>query len=206
MKIRTLGLVAVAAMAAMGLFGASSASATLSTLLCKTHTEPCNSLPTVVHFKGGPMVLVVNPATVLCLSSLLLSTPLGLGTAPAPQQLHNTELLWFNCGTNAAHNDCTVTTTALGIVEMLRTALNVGTGNVLNNRVSIACGEIINCVYGSAESIYSFEGALHTAGAGHGLLIGKELVLSKVSGGFLCAASAKMTTTFEVLEHLFLVG
>jgi len=204
--IKMFGLAAIAAVAAMAFVGASSASATLNTLLCKTHTEPCNSLPASVHFVAGTTVLKTSIVTVLCLGSLVVATPLGLGTAPARQVFHNTALTWTACGTNVAHNNCTVTTIKPGLVNVLRTALNLGIALVEGAEVKVVCGEVLSCTYGGPTvGEFAVEGALHTAEAGHGKLSANELTVPVV-GGLLCPATSKWTASFEALEHLFLVG
>jgi len=208
MKVfKTLSLTAVA-VTAMAFISAPSASATLNTLLCKVHQEPCPaaSLPSSIHLVSGTMVLKTSLVTILCLGSLITGTPLGLGTAPSPQIIHLTQITWTGCGTNVAHNNCTVTTIAPGLLDILRTALNLGTDKFLNMQIQMICGEITSCTYGGAEVAgLIVEGALHTAEAGHGMFTANELSLPVV-GGFLCAATNKLTVLYEPLEHLFLVG
>jgi hypothetical protein len=206
--IKMFGFAALAAVVAMALVGATSASAKENTQLCKVHQEPCaaGNAPTSVHFVAGTTVLKTSIITVLCLASLVVATPLGLGTAPTPQVLHNTEITWSNCGTNPAHNNCTVTTLAPGLVDLLKTALNLGTATVLGAEVKVVCGEILNCTYGGAEVTgFTSEGALHTAGAGHGMLTASELTVPVV-GGLLCPATSKWNALYEPLEHLYIVG
>lgn len=191
----------------MAFLGASQASASLSSLLCKVHTEPCpaGSIPSSVHFASSNVVLKTNLGTVLCLSGLLAATTLGLGTAPSPQVLHVTSLVFSSCGTNIAHDNCTLTTIAPGLIDILRLVLNLGDIEFLNLQVAVTC-TVFDCIFGGPlVSGDTFVGALHTAKAGHGLLSSSEVSLPKVSG-FLCPAMNFYTADFEALEHLFLVG
>jgi hypothetical protein len=206
--IKTLGFATISAVAAMSLVGTTAVWASENTQLCKVHQEPCaaGSAPTSVHFVAGTNVLKTSIVTILCLASLAVATPLGLGTAPNHQILHNTEIAWSNCGTNVAHNNCTVTTLAPGLLDLLKTTLNLGTAIVLGAEVKMVCGEILSCIYGGAEVTgFTSQGALHPVGAGHGMLTASELTVPVV-GGLLCPATSKWNALYEPLEHLYIVG
>ncbi len=205
--IKMFGLAGLTVVAAMAFLGASSASANQSTALCKVHQEPCaaNNLATSVHMVAGITSLKTSIATVLCLSSLVQGTPEPLGK---PQGVTLTQVLWNNCGTNAAHNNCTVTTLKPGLIDVLKTALNLGTAEALNTQVLVFCDLFIDlhCVYGGASvKGFSVEGALHTAAAGHGRFIAKELEVPNVSGAF-CPEKSFWTASYEGLEHQYIVS
>lgn len=204
MRLKVFSLAAVAAVAAMALV-ASSAMATGSTSMCKVNETPCAAGNQVksLHMVAGTSVLKTSILTVLCLSSLAqvpitttLGNPLKTGAL--------TSLTWENCGSNAAHNNCTVTNLKLPTFDVLRTAAGLGEATALGAEVLVLCGESLHCVYGGAAVTgFKVEGALHTAGAGHGMFTASELKVPKVSG-FLCPAESKWTALYEPLEHVFL--
>ncbi len=218
--IKTFGLAAIAAVAAMAFVGASSAMATGHTALCKTHEDPCAEANLVknIHMQAGTTILKTSLATVLCLKSsavahaehgglsllLVIEHPSGEKlTIIDPLGFQVLTLTWENCGTNAAHNNCTVTNLKLPLIDLLKTALNLGTATVLGAEVLVNCVGILHCVYGGKEITgFNVEGALHTAGAGHGMFTANELSVPNV-GGLLCPSTSKWTALYEPLEHIF---
>jgi hypothetical protein len=197
------GLAALAAVAAMAFVGASSAMGE-NTAICKVHEEPCASgnIAQTVHMVAGTTILETDLTTVLCLGALGVGTTEGLG-APAGYTI--TSLTWSNCGTTSAHNNCTVTTLQNGLLDVLKTALNLGTAAALGTEVLVECNILLgfHCIYGGGEvKGFKVEGALHTAGAGHGMFTAKELLVPKV-GGLICPKESFWTALFEPLEHIY---
>jgi hypothetical protein len=202
-----IGLAAVAAIAAMAFVGASSAMANGPTALCKVNEEPCapGNLTGHVHFESTeePTLETETPKlTVKCLSSLALGDAEALGN---PTGVTLTELLWTGCYLapfSGTHN-CTVKTEATGLIDVLRTAANLGTATALGTEVRVTCGAVINCVYGGPTITgLTVEGALHNGSTSHGRLKAPGIAVPKVKG--LCPASSKWTATYESLEHIFI--
>jgi len=220
--IKMFGLAAVAAVAAMAFVGASSASANTWTSLCDVHTSlvcPAGHLLELFTFlltkegaegKGGESaILKTSIATVLCLSSKgtvhveegkpLLDNPLKLLVL----------LAFKNCGTNAEHNNCTVTVLKNPLVTLLKTALNLGTATVskeLPAEVNVKCGFLINCTYSEpleGKSI-AVEGGEHVAGSGNGMLTANELELKTIGGGF-CPEKSKWNALYEPLKPVYIL-
>jgi len=209
---KMFGLAAVAAVAAMAFVGASSASAETWTTICLVHTSlvcPEKENIDLFTFKAvGSTILKTNIATVLCLTSKgALEVEKELLANPLLVKLH--ELVFLECGTNAEHNNCTVTVEQLPLLIVLKTALNLGTATVnkeLPAKIKVECGKLINCAYSEpveGKSI-AVEGALHKEGSGHGMLTANELEVKK-TGGLFCPATSKWTALYEPLEHLYLL-
>jgi hypothetical protein len=204
--VKAFCLSIVAATALMAFAQVAPAMAT-NTQICKLHQEPCavGNRVTSVHFVSGTTLFLSTFATALCLSSLLSGT---VGPLAAPQKITVTTLTFTNCGTTAEHNNCTVKTLKLGEIDVLKTALNLGTATWLNLEVLISCPSLgIHCIYGGAAITgFTFQGALHTAETGNGKVIGSTIGILKVSGGLLCPEQVQWHVAYEALEHLFLVS
>jgi hypothetical protein len=151
--IKIFGLGAVAAVAAMALVGATSASAT-STQLCKSHDAlTCDTgegATSVGMVNQGPGVLLTNLVDVLCLTISVSGTALALAN---PQLVHITALSFTNCGTKAAHDNCTITVLELPLTNLLKTGLDTGTITGTNGETLVECENIdifgidIHCIY-----------------------------------------------------------
>jgi len=196
---KMFGLAAVAAVAAIAFVGASSAMAT-ETAICKVHTSlvcPEGQEVESIKFVAGTTILKTSIATVLCLHSKAKAVVEGeLLTAPLKVLLE--ELDFLDCGTNSTHTNCTVTTEQLPLLEVLKTALNLGAATVnpeLPAKVHVECGELINCTYSGPVEGKSFhvEGANETI---NGMLTANELEVEKV-GGILCPKVSKWTALYE---------
>lgn len=211
------GLAALAAVAAMAFLGASSASAT-SSALCVLHEEPCltkhqlelakaenpkENVISSVHMTAGITTLQTSVAKVLCLSSLAQGTVGALGS-PQKVTIAASGLTWSNCGTNAAHTNCIVTTLEGGTIDLLKTALNLGTGTILGSEVLVACDLLIDihCVYGGEVEGFGLEGAGHTASAGNGMFNANAVEVKRIKGAF-CPEESKWTALFEPLTALY---
>jgi hypothetical protein len=189
-----LGLAAVAAVAAMAFVGASSAVAG-STALCATHEDPCTT-PYTGHIEG----LAENPellstlANVKCEHSVILGNALGL-VENGPQVTH-LELLDFtgDCLTELKEK-CTVTAVKLGLLLLLRTALNKGELEAHDTEVNVHCGLVINCTYGGLPVTKEVEGSVS---GGLGTITAKEVVLTK-TGGLLCPKTSKWDAKYTIV-------
>ena len=202
---KMFGLAALAAVAAMAFVGASSASAETATALCTKHTElGCSgALVGSIKFLSLTSVLKTSIATVLCLGShgtAVVENAGNLAKAGERLNLETTELTWLECGTNAEHNNCTVTTEKLPLLEVLKTALNLGFARVKAGSalVKVQCGALINCKYSEPVEGKEFhvEGAV---GETPGMLTANELEVEK-AGGFFCPSVSKWTTLYDIYQ------
>jgi hypothetical protein len=199
--VKAFCLSTVAALAVMAFAQVAPAMAT-NTQLCKVHQEPCGgNAVTAVHLIAGTSIFQTSIGTVLCLSTLIVGKA---GALAAPQKITVTTLTIEKCGTDKDHSNCKLTNLALPVIDVLKTALNLGTTTWLGWEVLLSCPGM-HCVYGGPEVAgFTFQGALHTE-AGHGRLIATTLSIPKVEG-FLCPAESKLTVAYESLEHLSLVS
>jgi hypothetical protein len=211
---KMFGLAAVAAVAAMAFVGTTSAMATFNTSLCSEASAElaCPAGKQVAEFSmkaGVTKLLGSNGVLVLCLTSK------GTGAAESGVTLGNpllyklTELVFLNCGTNAEHTNCTVTTEQLPLIKILKTAADLGTATVnpaLPAKVHVVCSGFIDCTYSEPAEGKSFaiESAGHTEGSGNGMLTANELQVEKLAGGFLCPKSSKWTALYEPLTALYI--
>jgi hypothetical protein len=200
--IKTLGLTVVAAVAAMAIMGAGTAMATGPTALCKEHKDPC---PEAQLYGVGTLIegLAVDPVllgnffgftgTVLCEHSVVsgkieekaLNTPLKV----------KLEKITFtgNCKSTFG-GSCTVTTVKLGLVDLLRTALNLGTATSLGNEIKVVCGGFpsIECTFGGTPE-------LHAEGSPVKHLTANAAVLSAVSGS-ACPTSPRWDALYKIIQ------
>jgi hypothetical protein len=199
------GLTALAAVAAMAFIGASSASAT-STQLCKVHTGttcPAGSATTAVHLvnKAGTVGTLLNSlVNVLCLNVLGQGTPLGLA---APQQIHSTVLSFTNCGTSASHNECTVTTEALPLFNLLYTALDEGTltaeGGVARVKCTVFGFIKIDCKYGTVGLSFNVKGG------NPAVLKAENKAVQFIEGSALCPTESSLDGEVVSLEEVHIL-
>jgi hypothetical protein len=204
--IRTFGLTAIAAVAAMALVGVSSASAT-STALCSeassTAACPSGKLISSVHFVAKNPELLTSLLNVTCAEALLAGTVEGtlLG---APLGITVTELKYTTCKTGST--SCEVKATHLGLLDLLKTAVDLGTLTDLavggfHTSVSVVCGKLINCEYEGANLSGH---ALSATGTNKGLVVYTKSVVTKVAGGFLCPTTSELDATFESLTNAWI--
>jgi hypothetical protein len=210
---KMFGLAAVTVVAAMAFLGTTSAMAKFPTTLCNINSElvcPKENQVSLFTMKAGVTKLEgSNGVTVLCLTSKGAAEAEEGVTLGNPLKLLLHELVFLNCGTGANHNDCTVTTEQFPLLEVLKLAPNLATAFVnpkLPAKVHVVCGGFIDCTYSepAAGKSFEIEGALHTEGAGHGMLTANELEVKKLEGGFLCPKASKWTALYEPLEHLYI--
>ena len=204
--MRITKMFGLAAVAAMAFLGASSAMANGPTALCKVHETACSTgnLVTSVHAVnvGEDPVLTTEiagvPFELLCGISLAVASVLGLAQ---PQVTHLSTLNWSECHTSLGVA-CIVTTETLGLLNILKTALNLGTlTSTGGTTVRVNCGEAINCVYGGTVTA-GIEGALHQTGVGHGM-INVNTEVERTAG--TCPLHAHWKALYESLEHIYVV-
>jgi hypothetical protein len=169
--VKLFGLAAIAAMAAMALIGAAPATAG-NTALCSTNnggllTCPIEKQVTSFHSVALNTIFLTTVGNVTCKEALAEGTVLGLA---APQVSHLTKFNWTGC-TGGGGIACTVTTTKLGLILFLKTAVNLGELVYDNLVFRIVCAPFIDCEYTPI-------GAAHLLGSTLPLLGGES------NGGF----------------------
>jgi hypothetical protein len=192
--IKMSGLAALAAVASMAF--ASSAMAG-NTALCTKYEEPCAAANLVksMHMEltagTGWKLKGSNPhLLLLCLKVLVSSTIGGLGN---PQEFR-ANLTYEECGTNSAHNNCTVTETQGFSGTVLREALNLGTlkANAANAGAMLVKCLGIHCEYDLAGLAFAMIGAGGEAGNGMVNLAGTKLA-KHIGSLLLCPATSEIT-------------
>ena len=198
--MKMLGLAVVAAIAAMGLVGAGTALANGPTALCKEHKDPCPAgslygAGTVVEGLAIDPVLLGNffgfPGEVLCEHSVVAGTlEEALGT---PLRGELTKISFTKCK-DSFGNSCTVTTPKLGLLDLLRTALNLGIATSLGNEVRVVCGGFpgIECTFGGTPK-------LHVAGSPVKHLTANEAVLTAITGPN-CPTSPRWDALYKIIQ------
>ncbi len=196
--VKMFGLATLMAVAAMALLGAASASAT-NTQLCTAHTGlTCVSGATSIHAvlaTGTVGKLLSSPVTVLCLGVLVEATPLAEGS---PQAIHTLEMSYTGCGTNSAHNNCTVTVEEQPLADLLKTGLDEGSLTATSGRTRLQCSSLgIDCKY-------DLEGALFSIGAQH--LTANEATITELGGKLLCPDEGFLDGLLESLSATYIAG
>lgn len=207
--IRTFVLAVLVTAVGVALLGASPASAE-STALCKVNEYPCpeSSRISTVNLElasGSTWSLhTTKPSlTVLCLATQLKVKALAVGS---PQVIDRTTETHTKCGTNAAHNNCTVTTFIEGTsFHLLKTAANLGELEATQGETEVKCTSIpkLECTYHDAKVIYHVEGK--NGKNGHGIVSAAELPV-EVAGGASCPEKTVLTTSLEFSEDAYLGG
>ena len=206
MKVLKTTLFATVIVAA-GLFSTSSVSAT-TTVICTENVLVCpGGSPavelTLVHFEAKDGKLLIGGGlSVLCETALLSGEVLMLAS-PLPIHLHS--LTYTGCV--LGKTKCTVATTNLGLLHLLKTAPNLGELKDLANptnftTVHVVCGASIDCEYKGENLTGHAEGQ---SGANLGRVTYTEATLTKVPGGILCPATSKLDAVFvDLVENLYI--
>jgi hypothetical protein len=198
--IKMFGLAAIAAIAAMAFMGVSTASAT-STVLCSEHPfdseagslKPCPTDKKLehVHVEGKAGLTLLKgeggiSVHIICHSSTILGTALLLGS---PLVGHVSVLSFNEC------LDCTVTVNdQVGLLKLLKTALNLGTVEAEGFAVSVDCG--IECEYGGTVTAgLHAEGSTSSSDLGEISANAAEL---KKKGGFFCPTTSLWTSNYQI--------
>jgi hypothetical protein len=205
------GLAAVAAVAAMAFIGASSASATFSTALCTeasgTLACPAGKLASSVHFVAKDPLLLTTLVNVLCKEALFSGTVENSGllaTAPEPLGISIGELKYIECETTTKIA-CTIKTEHLGLLDLLKTAADLGTLVDLPlggsyTEVKVVCGSVINCTY-KGENLTGHALSATATTTGHVTYSNSPVTKT---GGILCPSESKLHALFESLTNLWL--
>jgi hypothetical protein len=186
--IKMFGLAVIAALASMALVGASSASAE-STVLCEEpeHTECSN--PFTGHIEGlsTDALLSASFVHIECEHSVILGEALGLAN---PQVTHVTKLDFLNC------EPCEpVVEDETGLIETLKTGLNLGTVKGSGFKVFVDCG--IECYYGGTVEGAHAKGS---EGGSLGVITANEVELERLSGSSIfCPSVSKWTATYSIV-------
>lgn len=199
--LKTFGLAAVAAMAAMAFVGASSASANQSTALCKEASAllacPAAQLVTSLHGVAENPLLHSSLVNVLCASSLVKASVLGLGK---PQVAHLQELTWTGCHTHGG-TGCTVSTLLTGLFNVLKLSTTdahaTSTGGTV---VLVECGAFIHCSYGGTPTLLA-EGS-------PAVLKASTTVKRDETGhaSFFCPETSTWLALYKNLTNVFIRG
>ena len=206
--MKSLILFTTVAIIAMALIGASSASAT-STVICTENVLVCPAGKKVelslVHFEALDTKLLIGGGLFLLCEKILLSGEVLMLAAPLPIHFHS--LTYTNCKLGATV--CTVTTTHLGLLHLLKTAPNLGELKDLANPTNfttmhVVCGASIDCEYKWEGLTGHAKGHNDTTGE-LGRVTYSEAFVTKVAGGILCPATSKLDAVFiDLVDNLYI--
>ena len=190
------GLAAIAAMVVMASIGTSSAAAEGPTAFCEKHEDPCEAANVYV---GHVAAVAENPrfltgeTSIVCKKSQLLGFNLGLGN---PLTIH-LQLLNFteDCLATGGFG-CEVNTTELGLLLLLRTALNLATVQTHGIKILVNCpGTGIHCGY------TGLWGPLHALGSPNGESLAEiraeEIPLEQT--GLFCPEETKFDALYRLV-------
>jgi hypothetical protein len=195
--IKLFGLAALAALASMAFMSVSSAMAE-TTVLCDEHVElgcPTGHAIENTHVDStntdNPL-LKTSFGNVKCTGSHLLAQALTLAS---PLVLHVELFSFTGCKEQTFGTNCTVSSTALGLLLLLKTALNLGELQAHGTEVLVECTSIgLHCIYGGLPTVHAEgDSATHTLG----LVTANEAVLTSTGGGF-CPSSSKWTAHYSI--------
>jgi hypothetical protein len=192
--MKMFGLAALAAVSAMAFMGVSSASAT-NTVLCTKHLSlTCavgDQYTGHVEAVASGALLTASFAHVECETSSILGTALGLAN---PLVIHTSELSFEGCG-----EDTVDVVDESGLILILKTALNKGTGSAHGFKVLVESSGL-HCEYGGVISEgLTGEGSTKSSLA---QVVANEAELTKVGGNFFCPSKSQWTATYEIqLPH-----
>jgi hypothetical protein len=186
--MKMFGLAVAAAITGMALMGASSAVAG-DTVLCKVHTTAAcaagDQYPSGTHVEGvSSHAVLLAGFTILCKNSVILGEALGLAK---PLIGHVTKLTFEQCsGGTVTVIDQT------GLLELLRTALNLGT--ITGNGFEVLVESFgIHCVYSGTAR------ALHAEGGNPAVInTGAGVSLHELERGFFCPNTATWHASYHV--------
>jgi hypothetical protein len=193
MKLKALGLAAVAAMALMALLGAGSASATV---LCTTTTTPCGigwHIDKLVlsatgsmsqHSTGGAL-----ESTCTGSSATATKNSTGSSTTTPVGTVVTAALIWEGC------NQKTETLEG-GELEVHRIAgTHNGTVTAIGFKVTMVIAGV-SCTFGAGAGIH-----LGVITGGTPAILHLNAVVNKVAGSFLCPADSVWEATYQITNH-----
>jgi hypothetical protein len=191
------GLAGIAAIAAMAFLGAGTASATT---LCNTAAGAgkCASpypTGTKISASSSEAILKTNLGTVICKKATTTGKTTNAGGAGAVTGTVE-GLTFTEC--KLGSTNCTVTSVHLNYTASVAwTSGNNGTFTVGKGTggapgAHVVCGALIDCTF-TGEGIQ-----LDVDGGAPALVLAKEEVLAKESGGFFCPSTSTWTATYTV--------
>lgn len=197
--LKSLTLLALVCLGALALLGASSASAEFNTQLCLSpEEEVCNEPASEVHVvlkEGTVGKFLSDVIDLLCLEVLVLATLLELGT---PHQEGHVDETFRTCGSNATHNNCTITTEEKPFGYLLRTGEKQGVLVAEGGQLRLKCTILgfikIDCSY-KAENL---EVTIEDPG------IGEATDLPISGGGNLCPEETYLDGEMVALEPVYI--
>ncbi len=197
--IKMFILAALAAVATMAFVGVTSASAEGDTQLCKVGTSllcPAGEARTAIHqvLATGTVGKLLALLNILCLSMLRESTALGLAN---PQVIHALSMSYTGCGTNSAHDNCTITVQELPLSHLLKTGPDEGVLTALNGRTRLQCSGGIDCVFDT-------EGLEFTVGAQH--LTAEKTPVTELGGKFFCPKEVQLDWLLVALDPTYVTS
>ncbi|MFI5025744.1 MAG: hypothetical protein ACHQCI_03215 [Solirubrobacterales bacterium] len=186
-------------MAVTAAIGTSSASAEFPTQLCNVHPDelvcPEGEATTEDHqvLAPGTVWRLLTPlVTVLCLGALKYATPLELGE---PQLVHTLQLSITGCGTNSAHDNCTVTVEKLPLLHLLKIGLDTGVLTALDGSFVVKCPGL--------DCLFDLEGAQFSMGNQH--TTANQVPVKPLGSKFLCPNEAKLDYLLITLKDHFIL-
>jgi len=210
-RIKIFGLAIAAIAVAIASSAATPASAE-QTALCKVNEYPCPSANQFTSITLGLpsgsvwSLKTTNPTmTVLCLSTSLKGTVLGMGS---PQSIDRTAQTYSNCGTTSTHNNCTVTDFFEKTkFELTKTAANLGELKTSQGETVVKCTVLgkttLECTYRDKSLVFHAKGKDGTNG--HGKFFVAEAPF-EVAGGGICPEESLITASLEPTEDAYLGG
>jgi hypothetical protein len=195
-RARKLGVAVLAAMAVTAMVCATAANAG-TTALCEKHEQPC---PAGNIYQGHFEALAANPKFLTSLGDVTCnkSRILGLAFGLATPQVTNLEALTFteDCLSEGA-NGCAVESTELGLLLILRTALNLGEAKFDNTRVLISCPALMmHCIFELGTEI-------HVTGSPNSNALAEIHAVEsplEVAEGFFCPQEASLDALYKITQ------
>lgn len=194
--MRKAGLAAAAAMVAMALIGASTTMAS-STALCKKHEEPCAAGNTYQgHFEAVTKhpEFLTDAGDIACTEGTILGFALGLAS---PQSTHLEELTFGGVCLIDETFLCAVESTSLGLLLILRTALNLGTATLDQTRV------LVNCPEAGFHCVFDMNTKLHVAGSPNANALAHISAVEaplEVGEGLFCPSEASLDALYKITQ------
>jgi len=169
--IKLIGVVCIIAASICAFAGTSSAVA--KAVLCTKNESPCKEANLVTHEVFNTPGTWTWPNTgLLCLNRFSLFSPWSW------------TILYFNCGTTIAHNECNVfATPEKEETELIKTGANKGEFKILKGETHAECTvagiPTVNCTFSEEGWKVPITGATETS---HGLINLSGMKIEKTSG------------------------
>jgi hypothetical protein len=189
--VKAFGLAVSAAIAAMAFIGASSAVAKDTALCSSNETLTCaagNQLKSV-HGAGVYVdLLLPGVGNITCKAT---SIALSISALGAPQSTNVLSLTWSGCYTGLTQ--CTVSTTAVGKLLLLKTAANLGEAQHQGLELLIKCGALVECTYSGPVKYHLLSAASLLDGNSNGGLVSSGGESDGTISSFLAEPCVNMT-------------